>query len=476
MQTAPTWEALAIDKAGTKVFDDAFIIQAVDDGWLVTVCVTDVASRVDIGSPLDEEARLTGMTIMGYNGDPTLRLFLEKGHMGLQLDINNPVVEISVFIDKIGRTYFSGLKLCTRSICFLNYHHVVDALNDKNAQNHSMLTNALAASRALLFYRIPKNNVHNDDKKFLRSQEDYDIGHAKIIVREINRSVNSTLAQVLHTYEWTALYNALEPYGYVIHPDMSYHLVQANFTSPARTYADLVNQRIAIAFISGMSSPYTDIKLQEMASYFSTLRRLSAPKNFGGDASFMRVHYAKSALRRALASKDSVPYLTQMIKHCLWANEAPNDIAMMIEHHGIKQSNIAMNLLCSKQPTIKPLQEALLSYIRKTGSTCSEDNAQSQNLQSVVRHLACSYFGATGIFILNNEEDGGSHLEINFPDSSLVVCAKSSQRTQQALSQLCISSLEFLLSHIWAGTLPEVEKIELLEINDENNVSGPSIF
>ena len=54
-----------IDPEGCKDIDDVFTFKKVDDGWLVTITISDVASYVEDGSAIDIMASLIGQTLYG---------------------------------------------------------------------------------------------------------------------------------------------------------------------------------------------------------------------------------------------------------------------------------------------------------------------------------------------------------------------------------------------------------------------------
>ena len=56
-----------IDPEGCKDIDDVFTFKKVDDGWLVTITISDVASYVEDGSAIDIMASLIGQTLYGQS-------------------------------------------------------------------------------------------------------------------------------------------------------------------------------------------------------------------------------------------------------------------------------------------------------------------------------------------------------------------------------------------------------------------------
>jgi RNB domain len=454
MHTNHTWDAIAIDSDMTQVFDDALSIEQTPTGWTANLYVTDVASSVPIDSEEDREARLTGMTLKGQNGNPPIRLFPHQSHMGLDPSASNPVIKITITIDKEGNTQLSSLSQAQARIHCLTWKQVGSLLAHTDVSPlYHMVSNMMQCARILLQRRLQITGMSPDqyDDNFLNKNTMYGQLHARAIVKEFILCTNGSISRSIHALGWNMLYRINDKRRLGTLGNASTY---ASFTSPARQYADLVNQRIALAFMREEGNPYSDDDLNDLARSLGQLIQNNRELEKGGNPKTIRMHYKTCQFRRFLASitPNDWQSVHEIIKVCMSLGQAPNNVVEMVRQHGCGQLEKAYELLTCSIPALAPLREALVDYIRVNGCCCRINNPKAADIPSLLSKVAHALFRLTSLSIVNGDQT--LHVTMINSGNQTITGPTVAIKEHKARKKAAIAALGWLMDHLAAGTQP----------------------
>ena len=301
-----------IDARGTEDMDDAISIEQTINGWVVGVHITDVASLVERDSELDLFARELATSI--YCTDQVYPMFpneLSSELLSLRSGTKRPVISFIVEFDNNFKEINRTIKHQTVTISKSFDYEEIDAIlydecteedcSPEFRQNIGFLwdlavkleSRRIQNGAAQIFRRECEVRIGEDEHLFL---EDYhEDTPARRLVSELMILANETAALFAESNSIPLLFRSQEP------PDEE--LVEAlqfipegvardfarrgtmkrsisstqplphsslglsaycQVTSPIRRYADLVNQRQLLSFISDQDRPYNASQIDEV--------------------------------------------------------------------------------------------------------------------------------------------------------------------------------------------------------------------
>nr|WP_250807587.1 RNB domain-containing ribonuclease [Neorhizobium tomejilense] len=215
------YRGVTIDASHSKDLDDALWVEKTADGWTVTVSIALVAGTVKYGSDVDQAA------FKRRQGGALAYFSIESGVMA---DEDGRLIDIGRHRG-ISRAYIIVQELMILANC--------------------SLADFFASKGIRLIFRNHRGNPVADR---VALADDLAIAsgggtHAESAVRRLEMM----LGRATLSPQATGHYALNLP-------------VYAWFTSPIRRYADLVNQRIAMAVVSGNPSPYSGSELDVIAA------------------------------------------------------------------------------------------------------------------------------------------------------------------------------------------------------------------
>ncbi len=315
-----TLQAVTIDPPGAKDLDDAIWVDELHDGWLVTVCIANVAEQVHHHSLIDVTARARIATHYFRDGSrPMLPRKFAEDMTSLLPHAPRSVVVLRFGVDRngeIGQTMLNVGEIT--SAAQLTYADVPRLLQDGGAHAKMLMdaeqcTYALLGRRrsggALAFYDAQHGWAITENGTFKKLERQNVVGYR--IVHELMLMTNRLLAEYAHTHHIPILYRNHEGTAdrssllftlseVLDRPDLaieeyrrsvSCQLQRAEYgasarghvalnvgrychaTSPIRRYADLVTQRQIVAHVRGQRLPYSQSDLQVIADEINTALR-----------------------------------------------------------------------------------------------------------------------------------------------------------------------------------------------------------
>lgn len=147
--------AVMIDRPGSLDRDDAIGIERVEDGWLLTVYVADVAAGVTPGSTVDREA--FGRRRTEYRGGWALHTMLPQqveARLTLAEERPCPTIAIRMHVRPDGAVGRVDVERATvRGLVALGHAEAADAAGDRDHPLHEVVREAAAVSEVLLARR-----------------------------------------------------------------------------------------------------------------------------------------------------------------------------------------------------------------------------------------------------------------------------------------------------------------------------------
>lgn len=310
---------VTIDDAATMDMDDALSIQRTSEGFQVGVHITDVASAVPIGSPLDHEARQRATSL--YFPERTVHMFppvLSEQRLSLVARKSRKCVSFLLEFDRQGELISS--RPCLSLICVdekLSYDEVDTILQDTGGNTalgvehendiHKLYELSMASEAGRLAegaLKLPRKDVQivlskpGDLRNSEFSLEDYDeSGPARSMIGELMILANGEAARLAQEKEIPFVYRSQEPsdpqtlsqaeqmpagpaQDYALRfalkrsevsPEPRPHATlgiqsYGQITSPVRRYTDLVNQRQLRSLVLNEPPPYDAAALREIIS------------------------------------------------------------------------------------------------------------------------------------------------------------------------------------------------------------------
>jgi ribonuclease R len=328
---------ITIDGPSTKDIDDGISVKEVDSGHEVVVAIADVARRVRLGSPQDEEAKKKVASRYFATGNkPMLPRYLSEDGLSLLPEQERRVLAARIFIGERGIVReLRDISLATfTSRARIDYGQIPSILQEGKDPEINILA-ALSMtlldlrreSGALAVYDLNDGWVTTEEG-FVRQLKDVRETVGYIIVQEMMILANSLIAEwcvkenipVLfrnHTARvaappaaevqqeisqfmkgpWKDFENVRKrvnmflnraDYGVALRGHYGLSLpAYLHFTSPIRRYADLVNHRQIRAKLKGEKLPHTAGDLIAIATHINAVEeaeRDGASTHFKGQA------------------------------------------------------------------------------------------------------------------------------------------------------------------------------------------------
>lgn len=408
--TGNVYRGVTIDSAHSKDLDDAIWVEPENDGWAITVCISLVGDCVERGSETDLTALERGFTLYAGQGvtRPMLPDVLSEGDLSLTPGADKAVLALTMRLD-------NGLKVrsceVTRGVLDnrgrLSHEEAVRVMQDERSPLHGMMTDAwrvasglLAARRhagALAFFSAASGVMTDEEGRLIDLGKYRETSRAYIIVQELMILANATLAEYFvrkgvrllfrnhrsnpvadrvslsHDLEIAASGSAqavaaAHRLGMMLEratlsPQATGHFalnlpVYAWFTSPIRRYADLVNQRVALALVDGRPSPYSGSDLAQIADSLNAVYLRESEVRASRFRNVSRQAAAAALDRDAYAELDDLR-LTAVIKEAHEEAGFPEALCAEIENrlasNGLTEKDIGRLLLSGQSPSVREI-------------------------------------------------------------------------------------------------------------------------
>ena len=314
---------VTIDSPHSKDLDDAIWVEPSADGWTVQVAIALVSETVLKDEPHDVAARGSGFTLYAGFGDcrPMLPVSLSEEELSLVPGAEKSVMAVTVHLDRSLRVLSSELARGTlKNEGRLSHAQAGRIIEEPSSPLHMMMKSAWTVASGLLharrqggalaYFSLSSGVMTDEEGRLVDLGKFKEASCAYIVVQELMILANSALAEffakkgirlVFRNHrgnpvaDRSALVSDLATASdggqqaaaatrrlnimierATLSPQATGHFalnlpVYAWFTSPIRRYADLVNQRIALAVIDGHPSPYTGDELDGICSGLNSL-------------------------------------------------------------------------------------------------------------------------------------------------------------------------------------------------------------
>jgi ribonuclease R len=320
--TEPEFRGVTIDAAHSKDLDDSVWVERSDAGWIVTVAVALVAEAVAKGSDLDRIAHAAAFT--RYKNDsqsrPMLPRDLSEEALTLTPGSTKRVLAYIIHLDE--KFEVAQFEMATGTLTHegrLSHAEAGDLIMGGGQRElHMMMHDAwlvasglLALRRrngALAFFSANAGVMTDEEGRIVSMRNGKPTSRAHLVVQELMILANRTAAEHFASKGIGLLYRNHRGNPVADKPTLQEDLriaaegglhsdaaakrlsmmigratlsgkvsghfglnipVYAWMTSPIRRYADLVNQRIALATIRGEDSPYTTDELDAVGEHLN---------------------------------------------------------------------------------------------------------------------------------------------------------------------------------------------------------------
>lgn len=275
-----------IDPEGCRDVDDVFTFEPSSTGWFVTITISDVASYVEDGSPIDIMASLIGQTLYDSNGkvlrpmlpseysEKACSLLPGKDSYGVSLQFMWNGVEISNII------WFHSILRVNSSYTYEEFQ-----------VSDSPYRQPLQAIASYLAHK-PLDDAHDWVAQMMILYNTEAGKELKAVNQGILRRHSAPNREKLERYrthlpELERLAFASAEYCLSEEQDTQHYGLTtdtyAHASSPIRRYADLINQRVLSRLIRGVNEKY----IVPLAMYDMNVRE-KAIKRFARDMDFLR--------------------------------------------------------------------------------------------------------------------------------------------------------------------------------------------
>ncbi len=292
-------DAIAIDASYTRDVDDAISIEREGDDLIVGIHITDVASFIDLGSPLDLEIRQRATSIyLPEMTIPMIPLVLSEEAASLVTGVVRPAVSLMVRFDP--QRKIRDFRLCKSKIQIserLTYEETDMRINDPLSKEKAMYDVALALRQdritvGAVVFKDPEFVVYLTGNDTIQVSTRERETPSQQLVSEMMILANTLFARALKEHHVPAIFRSqpppqeniklspeydpvesfqtkrLLPRGEVgLDPAPHFSLgVEAYSTasSPLRRYTDLVVQRQLKSIVDKDSSPLSRTDLEKI--------------------------------------------------------------------------------------------------------------------------------------------------------------------------------------------------------------------
>jgi len=277
-----------IDPEGCKDIDDVFTFKKLEEGWLITITISDVASYVEDGSAIDIMASLIGQTLydqgmiikpmlpQAYQNECSLSPLKTSYGISMQFVWNKQISDIKWFESIIENNRSFTYEEFQRNPIY-PLQELASHLASKNIEDSHSIVNLedshLWVEQMMLFY-------NKEAGKLLKQ--------SKMGILRRHSAPDQERLEKYRTHMPEFEYFAYSAAEYCLAEESSHHYglntdAYAHASSPIRRYADLVNQRVLKLLIQGSNDTYYvpltmyDMKLREKAI-----------KHFARDVDFLK--------------------------------------------------------------------------------------------------------------------------------------------------------------------------------------------
>lgn len=412
--------ALMIDAAGALDRDDAIEVIPVAGGFTVRVLVACVADHVPYGSDTDRQAAQRGASL--YLPNRTVAMLGREVEQAATLSASQDrsALEISFSVTSDGE--LSGGELGHRHVpageCVsLEPREIPAILADPTSPHHAGATAASAAARSLAAHRRTAGSfVVYDQERGLVSTEDGQLitlddaraSAAYVIVQELMIAANQIVAEWAVRRELPIIFrnhrrNAVAPldvdrvsevtaaltdpftsldaleqrvnlavapatYDAVV---LGHHGLQVraytHATSPLRRYADLVTQRIVLASLQGLSSPYRPEQTTVIAEALTQLGVQAKQRREDAHAIRRRRETARNVSSASFGSLDDRAWLR--VLRLTTDSRPPDGVIEELRRRAFDSrlhgGHLAQLLLTTEVPAWAPVRREILGCARE---------------------------------------------------------------------------------------------------------------
>lgn len=352
---------VTIDSAFSKDLDDAIHIAKVSDGWRVLIAISDVASAVPIGDPLDRAAQVQAYTI--YRGigarRPMLPHSLSEEAISLLQGQERRIVVTELILNQDleildHKIYHSTLTVDARfdhaqaivasaakdavGKMLANAFELTEGLFHKRVRGGALASYDPAAGlminedgglvtvgKAVRAYRLvqelmilanasaARNAAQEGVHLLYRNQRARPTASRRALAEDADYAARGLLDRKLYSEKLQMLLERahLGPYaeGHFCLNLPAY----AWTTSPIRRYADLVNQRMLLAAAAGEDAPYDADQLAQLALHINGLSDADR-KEFSDQAKKKAAIAAREALDHSGGSGLNTSQMSQVLR------------------------------------------------------------------------------------------------------------------------------------------------------------------
>jgi hypothetical protein len=285
-----------IDPEGCTDIDDVFTFKKVEEGWLVTITISDVATYVEDGSPIDIMASLIGQTL--YDQGMIVKPMLPPAY---QHECSLAPLKISYGI--------SMQFLWNKDISQITWFESI-VTNDRTFTYEEFQRNPIYPLQELASYLA--NETIEDSHKWVEQMMLFYNKEAGKMLKAANMGILrrhsapdqerlERYRQFLPEFEYFAFSSA----EYCLAEESSQHYglntdAYAHASSPIRRYADLVNQRVLKLLMQGSKEIYyVPLTMYDMK------QREKAIKHFARDVDFLKAITSRSSFTGLIM--DTIP-------------------------------------------------------------------------------------------------------------------------------------------------------------------------
>lgn len=286
-------QGLAIDSSATRDVDDAIFAEPTDDGYELTVSIADVGSFMYRQPAIKSLARSRGWTRYenGKAVQPMIPAEISEDKLSLKHKIDRPVLSVHIPVDHqgfVGDAYVYQDIIRARRLSYQKVDKLLQESPKKPSEDTIAIRSLSKVARLLYEARHSDGMLgdfifdEDDDMPIQRSNET--ASHGIFIVTQAMITANQALARYALRHDIPVLYRnytmpsdeadqflAVTGYRATYATSVQGHdalraPAYMHGTSPLRRFADFVSQTNIAAYLDGKDYPYTEDKLQEIAT------------------------------------------------------------------------------------------------------------------------------------------------------------------------------------------------------------------